>query len=256
MKNIIPLDRSIIPACDVGLEKFRDILKETADIEKVGAYKVGPALTGRPGYDKIVALRDNYSSKPLIFDAQKWGTDIPDTARSLLTPLKESGIDAIILFPESGPITEYEWIKTAQDLGLGVLVGGEMTHPRYLEGDLKEGKEKNYTKIFRELGIERDITGFIRKFAPKDIYEIAARMGVTDFVVPENKPDRIIFYKKLIKNCGVAESVYYSSGLVAQGGEISEGAKATGKKFHEIVGRGITKAEDIRQAALDLTMKL
>jgi len=256
MKRIISLDKSVIPACDVGINKYEEILRETADINKVGAYKIGPALTGRPGYDKIVGLRNNYSSKPLIFDAQKWGTDIPDTAEPILTPLRDSGIEAVILFPESGPITEYEWIKTAQNLGLGVIVGGEMTHPRYLEEDLSEGKKKNYTEIFKELGIERNIGGFIRQSAPEDIYEIAARMGVTDFVVPGNKPHRITFYRELITNCGVAKPTFYSPGLVEQGGEISEGAKAAGKRFHGIVGRGITKAEDIRQAALDLTMML
>lgn len=257
MKKIIPIDRSIVPACDVSIEKYKEIIKETADIEKVGGYKIGPALTGRPGYDKIVEITRKYTNKPLIFDSQKWGTDIPDTAGKILTPLKESGIDAVILFPMSSPITEYEWIKAAKDLKLGVLVGGEMTHPRYLEGNLSEGKDKNYSKIFKEeLGIERDITGFIRKFAPEDMYEIAARMGVTNFVVPGNKPDRIIHYRNIVENCGIAKPVFWSPGLVAQGGELSEGAKVAGKRFHGIVGRGIYKSDNIRQAALDLTKKL
>ena len=66
-----------------------------------------------------------------------------------------------------------------------------MTHPRYLEGDTSEGKKKDYTQIFQDLGIETPLEGYIRKSAPNEIYELAARMGVTDFVMPGNKPDRI-----------------------------------------------------------------
>lgn len=252
MTRIIQRDRSVVPACDVPLEVFKSLVEQTADIEGIGGYKVGPALCGRPGYDTIVAITRAYTNKPLIFDAQKWGTDIPDTAPSILGPVKESGIDAVILFPQSGPITEYEWIKTAQGLGLGVIVGGEMTHPRYPEGDYSNSKTKNYTKIFmEELGMNHDVTGFIREMAPEDMYEIAARMGVTDFVVPGNKPDKIIYYRELIEKCGCQDASYWSPGLVAQGGNISEGAKAAGKIFNGIVGRGIYNAKDMRAAAIE-----
>ncbi len=256
MPKIIQLDRSVVPACDFDLDTFEEIVKETADIEKIGGYKIGPALTGRSGYDKVVETARKYTDKPLILDAQKWGTDIPDTAEKILRPVKESGIDAVILFPQSGPATEYEWIKAAQDLGLGVIVGGEMTHPRYLEGDVSEGKGVNYSEIFKELGIERQITGFIRESAPIDMYEIAARMGVTNFVVPGNKPDRIEFYKKVMESLGVTEDTSWSPGLITQGGKISEGAKAAGKMFHAIIGRGLYEAENKRKAAIDLTSQL
>ena len=257
MRKIIELDRGMIPACDVPLPKFEEIADKTTDVEKVTAYKFGPALTGRIGYDKAVETARKYNNKILILDTQKWGTDIPDTAKNLLTPVKESGIDAVILFPESGPITEYVWIKTAQDLNLGVIVGGLMTHNRYLQGDYSSPKGTDYTQIFKEeLGMDRDVTGLIREFAPEDMYEIAARMGVTNFVVPGNKPDKIKHYRQLIIDCGVKEPVFFAPGFVAQGGEISEGAKAAGERFHGIVGRGIYKAENIREAAIELTKNL
>ena len=201
--------------------------------------------------------QENIHDKPIIYDHQKAGTDIhEEVPDKFMDAMIRSGVNAVILFPQSGPITEYEWIKAAQDRGLGVIVGGEMTHPRYLEGDFSETKNKNYTEIFKNLGIERTLTGFIRKLAPDDMYEIAARMGVTDFVVPGNKPDRIKHYKSLIENCGVVDPAFYSPGLVAQGGEISEGAKAAGKRFHGIIGRGIHQAKDKKQAALDHTSQL
>lgn len=255
MSKIIQLDRSIIPACDVSFDEYGDIVKSTADIEKVGAYKVGVSFLD-VGLKVVVNIAKD-TGKPIIYDHQKAGTDIHEsTPDKFMDSMVRAGVGAVILFPQAGPITEYEWIKSAQDRNLGVIVGGEMTHPRYLQGDFSEGKKKNYTEIFKELGIERRLTGFIREFAPEDMYEIAARMDVTNFVVPGNKPDKIRLYKLLIEECGIAEPVFYSPGLVAQGGEIGIGAKAAGKRFHGIVGRGITKAEDIRQAALELTSKL
>jgi len=256
MEKIIQRDRSVIPACDVPFETFKEIVKETGKIEGIGAYKVGVSFLDI-GLKKVVDTAREHTNKPIIYDHQKAGTDIPEaTPDKFMDSMIKSNVNAVILFPQSGPITEYEWIKAAQDRNLGVIVGGEMTHPRYLEGDLKEGKKKNYTNIFRQLGIEREISGFIRKSAPEDMYEIAARMGVTNFVVPGNKPDKIKHYKSLIQACGVTQPAFYSPGLVAQGGEISEGAKAAGERFHAIVGRGIYNKEDKKVAAEELTSKL
>jgi orotidine-5'-phosphate decarboxylase len=266
MGRIIQRDRSVVPACDVPIEVFKQIVEQTADVDGVGGYKIGPALTGRPGYDAVVAVARAQSNKPLIFDNQKWGTDIPDTAPKLLGPLKEAGIDAVILFPFSGPVTQYEWTKTAQELGLGILVGGEMTHPRAVKGDFSEGKEKNYTEIFEKLDLDpTKYDGYLADTSPDLIFEMAARMGVTNFVVPGNKPDRISHYRSLIEACGVEGAAFWSPGLVAQGGEISEGARAAGRRFNAIVGRGtywdkkekrFKTPEEMREAAIELTSKL
>jgi orotidine-5'-phosphate decarboxylase len=251
---IIPRDRSVIPACDVPFETFRDIVKETAAVEKVGAYKVGVAFLDI-GLKKVVDTAREFTNKPIIYDHQKAGTDIHEaTPDAFMDSMKRAGVNAVILFPQAGPITQYEWIKAAQARDLGVIVGGEMTHPRYLEGDMSEGK-KNYTEIFKELGM-RPLTGYLRKFAPEDMYELAARMGITDFVVPGNKPERISHFKEIIQKAGVENPVFYSPGLVAQGGEITEGAEAAGENFHAIVGRGIYKAEDKKAAALEHTSKI
>jgi len=251
---IINKDRSIIPACDVSFDRFKEIVKKTADMELIGGYKVGISFLD-VGLKAVVDVVRQYCEKPVIYDHQKAGTDIPDkTPDEFMDSMVRAGIDAVILFPQAGPVSAYEWIRAAQERKLGVIVGGEMTHPRYLAGDTNPGK-KDYDKVFSELGIKKQLTGFIRKDAPDEIYEIAARMGVTDFVVPGNKPDRIRYYKKLIEDCGVSP-VFYSPGLVAQGGSISDGAKAAGKRWHAIVGRGITQADDIKKAAIELSKEL
>ena len=138
---IINRDRSVIPACDVGLDLFERIVKETGGIEGIGGFKI-PAHSGRKGWETWIAIARNHTDKPLIYDHQKAGTDIPDTGKRFMQEVKEAGFDAVILFPQAGPATEYEWILAAQEAGLGVIVGGEMTHPRYLDGDDLKGKKE------------------------------------------------------------------------------------------------------------------
>lgn len=265
MGRIIERDRSIIPACDIPPEVFEDLLKATGDLEGIGGYKLGFKLGLKCLAEMVRTARDN-TDKPIIYDHQKGATDIPDMGPKFMDEMLEAGVNAVILFPQAGPVTEYEWILAAQKAGLGVIVGGEMTHPRFLQGDYSSGKGKDYTEIFRKLGLGRDLTGFIRPDAPKDIYELAARMVVTDFVVPGTKPASIRKYRALIEeDVGVPEPAFYSPGLVAQGGEISEGARAAGKRFHGIVGRGLywdsegkryLCREEIRDNAWKLTSQL
>ena len=201
---------------------------------ELGGYKIGPALTTRPGCDVINETARAYSNKPLIYDGQKLWTDIPETAKPILTSLRDSGIDTVILFPLSGPKTQEFWIKTAQDLGLGVLVGGEMPHPKF---KVSEG-------------------GYIVDSAIEDIYFNAADFGVTDFVVPGNRIDSIERIKRIVDSSVKGELVFYAPGFIVQGGEITEARKAIRERFHPIVGRGIYEAENMEQAALDLTRNI
>jgi len=231
---IIKIDKSVIPACDVAtLEELEEIVKATAEIEKIGGYKVGFVLGLGFGLGKVVETVRKYSDKPIIYDHQKAGTDIPKMGQNFAKVCKQAGVDAVILFPQAGLETEKAWIEAAKNEGLGVIVGGEMTHPAYLKAD----------------------GGFIDDGAPKRMYEVAAEAGITDFVVPGNKPEKITGYKKLFQEKGV-DPVLYSPGLVAQGGKISESGKAAGEKWHAIVGRGIYQAEDKKKAAEELTSQL
>lgn len=254
MTRIISLDKSIVPACDVSLGKFVRLLDQTEDLELIGGYKV-PLTSGLEGWETWVDTAREHTNKPLIFDGQKLATDIPDTGRMVMENLSEADFDAVILFPQSGPVTAYEWILAAQESGLEVIVGGEMTHPRFLNGNYSNSETKNYSEIFTQL-MGRDLPGFMRSDAAEDIYELAARMGVTNFVMPGNKPDSIRRYIDLIKRCGVENPFIFSPGLVKQGGDVTESGTAAGDYFHAIVGRGIYDASNMRQAAIEYTSKL
>jgi orotidine-5'-phosphate decarboxylase len=231
---IIKIPRSVIPACDVeDIKKFEEIVQETAGIEKIGAYKIGFELALQYSLPKIVKTARKFTDKPIIYDHQKAGTDIPDTGKSFAKTCKKAKLDAAILFPQAGPETEKAWINALKEQGIGVIIGGEMTHKGYLETE----------------------NGYILSEAPKRMYELAVSLGVNDFVVPGNKPEKISYYKGFIESKG-AKPVFYSPGLIAQGGKISDSAKAAGKNWHAIVGRALYEAQDIKKAALELVKEI
>jgi orotidine-5'-phosphate decarboxylase len=233
MGKIIQKERSIIPACDVTLDVYEEIIREVADVDGIGAYKVGFFLGLKYGLPEIVEVTRKYTDKPILYDHQKAGTDIPDMGKKFMDVCKKAGVNAVILFPQSGPETEKAWIEAALEKDLGVIVGGSMTHPKYVRS---EG-------------------GYLADEAIMEMYLNAADLGVTDFVVPGNRPEDIRRIRETLEQKGISPT-FYAPGFVAQGGEISDAARVAGNSWHAIVGRGIYKAENKKQAALELTSKL
>lgn len=230
MGNIISIKRSIIVACDVSLDFYERILKETSDIEKIGAYKIGFQLGLSHSLPAIVELARKYTSKPLIYDHQKAGTDIPDTGKSFAKTVKNSGINAIILVPQAGPETEKAWIKAAQDEGLPVIVGGLMTHLRYTKSR----------------------GGYISDESVLEMYLNAAEFGVTDFVAPMNKPESVSVISQSLKSKGT-EPTFYMPGLTSS---MHNASSFAGDSWHAIIGRALYNSKDMREAALEFSRML
>ena len=161
-------------------------------------------------------------------------TDIPDLGKDFVEAVKNAGADAMIGFPQSGPTTQEAWINACKELGLSVIVGGEMTHPKY----------------------KRSEGGYLSDEALDEMYILAAQMGVTNFVVPGNRTERVSHYRELLGPVVGDSLSFYAPGFVAQGGVITETGKAAGNSWHAIVGRGIYAAKDIRAAAEEMTSQL
>ena len=229
---LIKLDKSIIPSCDLpDLESVKKLVKETCSVNGIGAYKIGLELCLKYGIPEVVKTIRKYTKLPIIYDHQKAATDIPELGEKFVEAVK--GVDAVILFPFAGPETEKAWINACKKAKLGVIVGGEMTHKGFSEN---EG-------------------GFISDRESLKIYEIAAENGIKDFVVPGNKPEKIKLYKAFLEARGI-KPIFYSPGLITQGGDITESAKAAGKSWHAIVGRALYNAKDINKAAKDMVKAL
>jgi orotidine-5'-phosphate decarboxylase len=229
----LPVNHSIIPACDSDFDRYEDVIRATHDLERVSAYKLGASLCLRHGLDRVVIAAREFTNKPLIYDHQKAGTDIPETAHRFMETIKSCGIDAVILFPLAGPETQTAWIASAQAVGLSVIVGGYMTHSQFTTS---EG-------------------GYILPEAIDRIYTLAATNGVSDFVVPGNKPDVIRRLRSFLPTYQ-AEFAFFAPGFIRQGGKLSEAARVAGPRWHAIVGRALYESSDIRGKALSLLDRL
>ncbi|MEM1515674.1 MAG: hypothetical protein QXH24_06500 [Candidatus Bathyarchaeia archaeon] len=227
--RIIEYGKSVIVACDVrSLEELRRLVEQTCDIYGVGGYKIGSILAIRYGLATIVETIRGFTDLPIIYDHQKGMTDIPDLAEDFVSMLKELHVNALIGFPFSGPLTEERWIRVCEKIGLGIIIGGEMTHPKF----------------------KRSEGGYISDKALDKIYLLAAKLGVNNFVVPGTKKDRILYYRKLLEN--VNDLTLYIPGLIAQGGVLSEVARVAGPRWHAVIGRTIYASLNIRATTMEI----
>ena len=232
MNQIIKLNKSIIPSCDVSdLTKLKNLVKETCSVEGIGAYKIGLELCIPYGICQVVDTIEKYTNLPIIYDHQKAATDIPELGEKFAKSVK--GVDAVILFPLTGPETEKAWIKACKKAKLGVIVGGEMTHKGFTESQ----------------------GGFISGRESLKIYEIASKLGINDYVVPGNKPEKIKLYKAFLEARGI-KPTFYSPGLIAQGGNITQSAEAAGQRWHAIIGRVLYNAKNVNKTAKELVKNL
>jgi len=231
----IPYDKSIIISTEVSLEFLKKLVEETKDVKGIGGYKIGMQLGLTETLAKTVSAIRERTSLPIIFDYQKAGNDIPEMGKVFAKICADARVDSAILFPFAGSMTTRSWIQALQDNGTNVMVGAHMTHPEFL---WSEG-------------------GIINDDGPARVFEIAAKAGVKDFVVPGNKLEVVATYKKLLDNI-LGEGTYslYAPGFVAQGGSIEAMDKVAGNNWHAIVGRGIYEAPSMREAAEILTASL
>ncbi|MBI4821288.1 MAG: orotidine 5'-phosphate decarboxylase [Deltaproteobacteria bacterium] len=211
--------RKIIPALDTTeLESVARLAAAVGSHPAIHGFKVGFGLGLTFGLPKTVEVIRRYSQKPIIYDHQKAGTDIPDTGSLFARTLKGAGIDEAILFPEAGPETLRAWVEALADVDMTTIVGGVMTHPAYLES---EG-------------------GFIVDRAAAEIYRLARALGVSRFVMPLTKPE---LARSLWRAAELDDrSVLYSPGYGAQSGDLARFAWV--KTHYVIIGRTLLAAPD------------
>lgn len=226
--TLFNLTHGVIPACDVEtLKELKLIVRDTSNLEGIVGYKVGCILALNYGLSKVAAIIREFSDLPIIYDHQKASTDIPQLGEKFAEVCRKNDIQSVIIFPQSGPQTEGAFISALMNKRLIPMVGGEMTHPMYLVED----------------------GGFIRNDAPKEMYEIAAKMGVNHFILPGNKPDTIRKYHRFIRSITKSPK-YCMPGIGTQGGDIEMAFEAVkDAQAYAIIGSSIYKAKNIKEAA-------
>jgi orotidine-5'-phosphate decarboxylase len=212
--------KGIIVACDVDdLATLATLVSQTTRLEFIVGYKVGMLLVVKFGIARVIDTIRNRSSLTIIYDHQKFGTDIPELCSGrILKLLKEGGVDALIIFPLAGIETLKATVRACLRVGLVPIIGGEMTHKGYLES---EG-------------------GYLADNGPIRIYGHAAVEGVRHYVVPGTKLRPIKRFIQVIES-SVAEPEFLFPGVGSgQGGDIAEAFKVVWPhKCYAIVGRGI-----------------
>jgi orotidine-5'-phosphate decarboxylase len=240
MGKIIQSKKSVIVAADVpNLGKLANLAEAMVGVNGIGGFKLGLTLAMQDLSAAVSAVRRSLGPNfPIIYDHQKAGNDIPDMGKQFAEVLKNSGVDAAILFPFAGPATQEAWTKACFDAGLQVLTGGVMTHPQFLVSE----------------------DGYIADESVERIYRLACKLGVRDFVVPGNKKNWVNRVRSvLVKELGEGSFVLYAPGFITQKGDISECGQAAGNEWHAIVGSAIYKQatkEEQRQAAIAATSQL
>src|SRR3989338_8415769 len=123
----------IIIACDVkSLKQLEILVESTSDIEGIVGYKIGFMLGLLHGLPHVVELVKEQADLPVIYDYQKAGSDIPEMGTEFAAVMREAEVDSAIVFPQAGPKTEEAFITALQEQGIVPMVGGEMTHEKYL----------------------------------------------------------------------------------------------------------------------------
>lgn len=238
--RIISAKRSVIPAADIDSIKALLALSQAVNgVEGIEAVKIGLDLMIPYGVPQTVeTIKGAMPDAKVIFDYQKAGNDIPAMGVKFAKGLKSAGVDAAIIFPFAGPVTQKAWTEALFGEGLRVLTGGIMTHPEFV---VSEG-------------------GYIADEAVERIYRLACQLGVQHFVVPGNKIKWVKKIRKwLVEELGEGNFVLYAPGFIDQGGSITECGQAAGEEFHGIVGGGIYKkgtVEAMRAAAIQCTQEI
>lgn len=230
MRELLSLQKSIIPACDVpDLEALKHLVTETKKINNIGAYKIGFELALAYGLPTVVETIKECTELPVIYDHQKAGNDIPKMGKRFVSVCKKAGVDSVILFPFTGPITEERWIKECQDVDLHVIVGGCMSHEAF---NVSDG-------------------GFISTASSERIYKVAIDCGVKDFVVPYNKPNLTVEYVRMFRETGIYFTLY-SPGFINKARVIKQFNDIAGSSWHLIIGSTIYNSENIQDTTRSL----
>jgi orotidine-5'-phosphate decarboxylase len=211
--------RQVIPALDVtDPQAVEKLVRQVDKHELIYGYKIGFSLGLLTGLPKSVEIIRKYSTKPLIYDHQKAATDIPDTGKLFADIMNVSGINEVILFPQAGPATLQAWVEALMVKNLSVIVGGMMTHARYM---VSEG-------------------GYLSDEGVQEIYKRSIHLGVNRFVVPLTKAEAV---RSLYKEANLSDNCwFYSPGYGSQGGDANQFDFI--KTHYLIIGRSLIKADD------------
>ena len=150
-----------------------ETIEVTENIPFVVGYKIGTLPVLEAGLkDTLISIR-KISKKPLLYDHQKLGSDLPGLYKGrMLDLIKSYGADGVFIFPLGGKEVLEAIINKCIDIELTPVVCGDLS----------------YKGFFAEEG------GYIDIDIQQRIYLDAASYGVSHFMMSCNRVDRIKIY--------------------------------------------------------------
>ena len=219
----------IVPALDLQtVDELRRVVRETCQIEGIVEYKLGLQAVLHIGLFQAVDAVRELTDLPIVYDHQKAGADMPDSAAGFAEICSHADIEGLIIFPVAGPTAVREFVGHSLAAGLQPVVGGHIPVPDY---SISGG-------------------GYMANDALERIIALAAETGATRFVLPANDPARIERTTKWLLDT-VAYPVLYLTGIGPLGGSITESfGAAKGMPIRRaVIGRRICSADDPAAAA-------
>ena len=230
MNRLAQLQRrrhGIVCACDLDdLDAVSRLLEAIDPVEGLVGYKLGSLLTLRHGLAPVVDAFRKVTAKPLFYDHQKAGLDIPSMAAEYVAVCRDAGVDALILFPLGGPTAVDAFVGETLKAGLLPVVGGALPLPDYLvEGG-----------------------GYVAGSALGRIIERAFALGARDFVVPATEAATI---RREAARLAAKDAVrLFVPGIGPLGGDITNAfSAAPALMTYAIVGRALYAAPEPAEAA-------
>ena len=219
----------IVPALDLQtVAELERVVEATCEVEGIVEYKLGMHAVLHIGLFQAVAAIRAITDIPVIYDHQKAGADMPDSAKGFVDICAGSGIAGLILFPVAGPTAVREFVGHSLAAGLKPVVGGHIPVPDYAVSG----------------------GGYLADDALDRIIALAAESGARAFVLPANEPGNIRRRAEWMREHVTAPELYVT-GIGPLGGSIEASfAAAEGMAVRRaVIGRRICAAASPKDAA-------
>ncbi|MCZ3364560.1 MULTISPECIES: orotidine-5'-phosphate decarboxylase [Methanobacterium] len=208
------VENDIILALDVlNMTEALRIVESVSDY--LNTIKIGYPLVLSEGLQSITAIKEEFNCS-IIADFKV--ADIPSTNQKIADVTFEAGTDAIIVHGFVGDDSALACMNSAEKYGKDVFLLTEMSHP--------------------------GASMFLQQHA-EDIAKMGVDLGITNFVGPSTKLDRLEKIRSVIGK----DSFLISPGVGTQGGDPKDTLKFADAL---IVGRSIYLSEDPKKAVEDL----
>ncbi len=216
-------EKKLFVALDVPESGLRSLIVNTTSAG-AGGYFIPGTRALDLGLSYIADnIRIVNGAVPLIYDHQTAGSDISENAKKFMSSVQSSGINKVVIYPSTDLEGAQTWIESGVDHQLDVIVGKELTSET-------PPTDERYD----------------------DIYRLAAKLGIREFMLPGNKPDRIKHYRQVIEEVLSKEPyTIYAAGFGNRRGTIPKFARAAGVRngWGIIVGRDIHQSSNTRESA-------